>query len=478
MVCSVVESLAAQAAVRPEQPALVIGKATYTYAQLWRGVQVAACVLKKQNAGRTLLLPANKDFATICFYFGAHLAGVATVPVDTHITPDGVSALLKRIPVSAYMAGKHAVEGLVRIEPFSETDVETELSPVSFPAADNVADLMFTTGTTGEPKCVPLTQGNIYASACNINEFIGNQAGEKEIIALPLCHSFGMGRLRCLLVAGGTAILLPNFGNERKVLRTLQESGAVGFAMVPSAWQYLKHLCGERFAAAAAGLRYIEFGSAPLPLSDKQWLMEKLPNTRLCMHYGLTEASRSCFIEFHAESAHLETVGKPSPHTEIAIYAENGTRLGENEVGEVCVKGAHVMKGYLNLPAQESFFDGFFRTGDMGYVDAEGYIHLAGRLKEIINTGGKKVSPNEVEEWIDQYHGVRESACISASDPEGILGEVVKACIVWEGEADEDGLRRFLREHLELHKQPRLYCVMETPLPRTESGKLQRQKLR
>lgn len=472
---SVVEALAANAAAAPEQTALVIGRELYTYAQLWDGIRRAAACLTERSVGQLLMLPTAKTFPVICFYFGAHLAGVTTLPVDPHITQDSAVALAGRVPVTSVLSDKLQLNGIPALPP-----VLPETAPaaaVTFPGGETVADIMFTTGTTGQPKCVPLTHKNLLAAARNINTFIGNNAGDKEVIALPLCHSFGMGRLRCTLIAGGTAVILPNFGNERKVLRTLSDGEVTGFAMVPAAFQYLKHLCGERLTEAAAHLRYIEFGSAPLPLADKEWLMQRLPNTRLCMHYGLTEASRSCFIEFHAEQSRLNTVGKASPNTEIAVFSAEGQRLPIGETGEVCIKGQHVIDRYLNVPTADSFYAGFFRTGDMGYLDAEGYLHLAGRLKEIINTGGKKVSPDEVEEWINLYPGVKESACIAAPDPEGILGEVVKACIVWEGVPDEEGLCHYLREHLEQHKIPRLFHAMEQPLPRTESGKLQRQKL-
>lgn len=475
MYTCIAEAIEEHARLAPEHAALCIGKECYSYADLWSGIRTAAANLKKQGAGTTLLLSADKTFSTVCYYFGAHLAGLRVLPTDSHLTQDGADAIARNINITAYLSTKVTINGAVAIS--ADTTEEPLSAPPVFPRADSVADIMFTTGTTGTPKSVPLTHGNLLAAAININTFIGTGSDDKEVIALPLCHSFGMGRLRCLFLAGATAVLIPNFGNERKVLKTLQESDITGFAMVPSAWQYLKQLCGERFAAAAAGLRYIEFGSAPLPEADKKWLMVHLPHTRLCMHYGLTEASRSCFIEFHSEKEHLHTVGRAAPHTEVAVFTPEGERVGPNTTGEVCIKGAHVTPGYLNLPAAESFFGSFFRSGDMGYLDEEGYLHLVGRLKEIINTGGKKVSPTEVEEWIEQYAGVRECACISAPDPDGILGEVVKACIVWESAADEPGLRRFLREHLEPHKQPRLYRCMDTPLPRTESGKLQRRKL-
>lgn len=475
MVTTIEEALACHAAETGERIALVIGRESYSYSRLFHGVKCACAVLRQQQIDSTMLLPFTKDFRSICFYFGAHIAGVRVLPADPHMTQESAHALCARVPVYACLSERISLPGVVHVD--TERWEEAESLSCDFPSADSIADLMFTTGTTGTAKCVPLSHANLIAAARQINSYIGAVPGEKEVLALPLCHSFGLGRLRCLMLSGGTAIILPNFGNERKVLRSLKERGVAGFSMVPAAWQYLRHLCGERFIEAAANLRYIEFGSAALPIREKCWLAEHLPQTRICMHYGLTEASRSCFMEFHEDANRLDSVGRAAPRTEIGIFSENGTRLSVGQVGEICVKGAHVTRGYLNVARDTCFIGDFFRTGDVGYVDAEGYVYLSGRLKEIINVGGKKVSPTEVEGWIEQFPGVKECACIGVADPEEILGDVVKACIVWEGSPDEPGLRSFLRSHLEHYKQPRLYQVMDTPLPRTESGKLQRGRL-
>lgn len=475
---SIVQAVARHAAGTPGKPALSIGGQTLTYAELWHGVKCAAAALEP-HAGGILLLPAEKRAECIFYYLGAHLTGVANLMVDPKVSEEALAAVVGvleptcSLPLhtAAYRA-RHVLDWQV--------DTAEEAPERDFPREGAVADYMFTTGTTGKPKCVPLTQGNILASAANINAFIGNTAEDRELVALPLCHSFGMGRLRCQFLAGGSAVVIPNFANERKVVKMLQGEGVTGFAMVPAAWMYLKNLCEERLAEAGRGLRYIEFGSAALPMEEKRRLMELFPHTRLCMHYGLTEASRSAFIEFHAEHDRLDTVGKASPNTRIAVFGEDGSQLPPGEVGEVCVSGAHVTVGYLNVPHAECFHGPYFRTGDQGYMDADGYLHLSGRIKELINVGGKKVSPDEVDAVLARHPAVKECACVAAPDPDGILGEVVKAWIVPEEgvprPADEE-LAAYLRRNLEAHKVPRIFCYREEPLPRTGSGKLQRGKL-
>ncbi len=476
---SIVQAVWQHARQTPEKCAVEFGGKACSYAELWSSI-CAAAVKLRPFGGKIILLPAEKRLECLAYYLGAHLAGVANLLVDPKISADALEKILQVLHPACTLPLACGVPPNASILDWELPADCAQNAAYDFPAASAVADYMFTTGTTGGAKCVPLTQGNILAAATNINTFIGNDKADRELVALPLCHSFGMGRVRCQLLAGGTAVLIPNFANERKVLKTLQNGGITGFAMVPAAWLYLKNLCAEKLAEAGRGLRYIEFGSAALPVEEKRLLMQLFPNTRLCMHYGLTEASRSAFIEFHEESDHLGTVGRPSPNTEISIFSENGIPQPCGVEGEVCVKGAHVTPGYLNQPPEASFYGNYFRTGDCGHLDGEGYLHLSGRLKEIINVGGKKVSPDEVDAQLALFPGIRECACTAAPDPDGILGEVVKAHILLSKDAEQpsdEELRHFLHGRLEAHKIPRLFCYRDEPLPRTASGKLQRQML-
>lgn len=474
---SVVACIAAHAAETPHQLAVSIGGVHYGYGAVWEGIQRAASLIRKRGF-RWQLLKAEKRIEFLYAYFGAHLAGATNVLLDPHATEHELEHIFESLRDYPHIAAELKQQAGTDY-PWEEIIPEPE-ADIPFPDPENIADLMFTSGTTGIPKCVPLAHRNILASARNINAYIKNAPGDKEVLALPLCHSFGLGRLRCQLINGGCCIILPNFGNERKIVKALQEEGVVGFAMVPAAWQYLKKLCAEKFFAAAQKLRYIEFGSAALPPEDKELLVNRLPNTRICMHYGLTEASRSAFLEFHADAAHLDTVGKPSPNTNIGIYTPDGHPCPTGEIGEIAICGAHVISGYLNVGQSDSHFGSYFRTGDLGYMDTSGYLHLVGRLKEIINTGGKKVSPQEVEDAICTFPGITECACIGITDPGGILGEIIEAHLVVSEQQEPDllKLQEYLYTKLEQYKLPAKYCFRYEPLPRTASGKLQRHKVR
>ena len=475
---TIVEAIAHYAEETPSKTAVNVGKESLTYEELWRSIVSATHNLSSINQGKVVIFSAEKSATFICHYFAAHLEGISCVLVDPKITEETIATIAESLPVDCLFSSKEIPAPFpVKRYILSET---TTKQKQCFPAPNEVADYMFTTGTTGIRKCVPLTHANLFAAAKNINTFIGNTASDHELIALPLCHSFGLGRLRCSLLAGATCTIISNFANERKLLKLIGSGEITGFSMVPAAWHYIRHLCASRFIEAARhNLRFIEIGSAALPMHDKLFLMENLPNTRICMHYGLTEASRSAFIDFHNDIHKLSTCGKATPGVDIAIFSKEGHKVQLGEPGEICIKGQHVTTGYLHTNTEQCFFGSYFRTGDLGFIDLDGYLHLLGRIKELINVGGKKVSPDEVEHIINQIPGIAESACIAAKDPEGILGEVVKAYIVPENSTklETSCIIQHLREHLEPHKVPRILEFRFKPIPRTDSGKLQRQKL-
>lgn len=461
----------------PGKQAVVSGKLSATYKQLCCHILSARDYLAdKMSQGDTLILSAGKQIEFVYAYFGAHLAGIKVVPIDPATNPTRLQHILRETGAKLLM-GFDSIDNTIQCLSLKELTSlpEMDFFEPQFPKSEDIADILFTTGTTGVPKGVPLTFNNEAAAACNINEFIGNTNSDIELLALPISHSFGLGRLRCCLSIGATIIILGSFANVKKLYRTIEEDRVTGFTMVPASWRYLNKFSGDKLQEYSSQLRYIEMGSAYFSSEEKQHLASLLPNTRVCMHYGLTEASRSAFLEFHQDAAHLDSVGKPSPNTEIDIFDEQGQILSPNTEGELCVKGGHVMQGYLNHATTEDFFNGYFRTGDWGYKDAGGYIYLKSRKKELINVGGKKVSPIEVEEELMKINGITDCACVGTPDPEGILGDVVKAFIVKDPQSEItfDEIAAQLQGHLEGYKLPVLYQWTDE-IPKTQNGKIQR----
>lgn len=481
---SIVEQIFIFASSHPEKIALIEGKKAISYRELVQKIISSKRILKEKfhlKCGERILLSASKQPEFVYVYFAAHLSGIIVVPVDSETNPGRLALILQKTAPSL-IVGFNSLENDQYHTDFSSFESESvpDDSVISFPNSEGVADIIFTTGTTGDPKGVILTHKNISASAFNINTFIQNTEEDIELLALPVSHSFGLGRMRCVLLKGATLVLLGSFVNVKRFYRFIEDYNISGLALVPASWAFLKKMSGERLGKYTQ-LRYIEIGSAPMPVEDKYLLMRLLPSTRICMHYGLTEASRSAFIEFHSEASKLNTVGKATPNVTIKIKDEKGTDVSVGNEGEICVKGDSVTLGYWqdSESDQQAFWQDYFKTGDWGMIDAEGYLSLKSRKKELINIGGKKVSPIEVETLLLQQKGIAECACIGIADPNHVLGEVVKAFLVRADGANIltiDEIKKGLEGKLEAYKFPVEYEWIDA-IPKTASGKIQRMLL-
>jgi len=456
--------------------AIIMNGVEVTYSELGKNILKAASVLKNLGikAGDRIILSAHKEVEYIYLYFGAHIIGAINVIVDSQSNEDRLCYIEDKIQPACcfgYQSRKYLSKS------FSElnlNDAEEYRASTTDISQDNTAEILFTTGTTGAPKGVCLSYYNIYSSASNINEFVRNASDDIELLALPICHSFGMGRIRCTLLKGATIVILNNFANVRKFLNAIEMYSITGFGVVPAAWAYIRKMSGTRISKYANQIRYIEIGSAAMPLETKKEMLELFPNTRICMHYGLTEASRTCFQEFH-DIKHLDSIGKPvCSKVDVKIFDNTGHELSSGKEGELCVKGNMVMKRYLDEQDTENAFWGdYFRTGDCGYKNEEGYIYLLGREKEMINVGGKKVSPMEVEDAIKTL-GVGDCVCVPIKDKKGIMGELV-FCYILKGSTSLsfEEIANRLSDKLEYYKLPVAYEWIDK-IPMTASGKKQR----
>ena len=475
--------IAKHAVATPDKIAIVEGDRRISYSQLAANIEAAAGWLHSLGIkpGDHILLSAQKELEFVYLYFSAHLLGIVNVVVDAAAPRERLEYIVSVVKPKLLL-GNHLSFDDYRCLPLAAMG-STPLhdAPLTIPEITPaaVADVMFTTGTTGDPKGVCLTHANVEASAANTNGFIGNGPDDVEALALPLSHSFGLGRLRCSLIAGATLVLVGNFANLKSFFNVLEIEHVTGFGMVPAVWQYIKRLSGKRIAKFAQQLHFIEIGSAALPVEDKQLLMQLFPHTRLCMHYGLTEASRAMFSEFHDNAHNLETIGRPvSSRVEAVVVNDEGEPMDDGTEGEICVRGNMVTRSYfLEADNKDAFHGDWFRTGDWGHRDQDGYFYLTGRKKEMINVGGEKVSPATIEQAIRSL-GIEDCACIAIPDPNGVLGEVPKALICKGGtELGFDEIRQQLTTLLSPHEIPVQWEWIDS-VPRTASGKIQRLKLK
>ena len=456
--------------------AVIMNGVAVSYRELAINIRKSASVLRNLGIqyGDCIMLSAHKDIEYIYLYFAAHILGITNVIVDAESNEDRSHFIEDKVRPKYCFGYKSERYPSALFHELDIAGAEEYMINEGLATDTDIAEILFTTGTTGNPKGVCLSYANIYASASNINGYIGNTSEDIELLALPICHSFGMGRIRCTLIKGATIVILGSFANIRAMFKAIEDYRVTGFGVVPAAWAYIRKMSGKRIGKYASQIRYIEIGSASMPLDTKKEILELFPDTRICMHYGLTEASRNCFQEFH-DLDHLDTIGKPvCDKVDVQIYNEEGTQLKTGEKGELCVKGNMVLTRYLESHDNENAFWGeYFRTGDSGYMDAEGYIHLLGREKELINVGGKKVSPMEVEDAICAL-GVGDCVCVPMKDPDGIMGELVMCYILKESTTFSfDEISQRLSERLEFYKRPVAYEWIDK-IPQTSSGKKQR----
>lgn len=427
----------------PEKIAIIAGKEEITYSLLCLNIKKAAALIQSKGykAGDTILLSAVKEPHFIYMDLGAQMLGV----IDEMIDPDSDTETFQ------YQAAE--IEAMVPYEG----------EPVGLRDID-VIEILHTTGTTSKPKSVCLSHYNIFWAAKNTSDFVQNDENDVEVIVMPICHAFGLRRVHLTLMNGATAVLLPNFANVQLLFKTIEKYKVTTFGMAPAAWAYVKKISGTRISKFANQLRHIEFGTAAMPLADKKEIVELLPDTRICHNYGLTESNRSAMIEYH-DTEHLDSIGKP--------IADN-VQIKSID-GEICVHGNQTMIGYLDSEDnKDAFVDGFFRTGDCGYISDEGYIYLTGRAKEMINVGGLKVSPVEVEETICNF-GVGD--CICVSHPHEMLGETVKAFILkGSTELSLEQIDEKMKATLPPYKCPTRYEWIDE-IPVNSMGKKQRRAL-
>jgi len=456
-----------------------------SFGELWSRIAAAACCLSDcgVRAGDRVLLEAPSVPAFAYAYFATHLLGAVAVPMDPNATAARRAELIGRTrPAIAFGAAARTGEAVawrtldeLKEAPAADRDFRA-------PEVGVLADLIFTTGITGRPKGVQLTQRNLAAAAVHINAVIGTTESDTDVVPLPLYHAFGLGRLRCVLCAGGAVVLIQGFRLPGEIFAALERYAATGLVGVPAGFAILLQFGERGLGPFARQLRYIEIGSAPMPLEHKKLLMKLLPHTKLFMHYGLTEAARSGFSEFHRDRERLDSAALPSPGVRMEARDEEGKPCAPGVPGMLWVTGGHVSPGYWEEPGLTAgaFVDGWMRTGDVAHLDEEGFMYLRGREDDMINVAGVKVAPDEVERVLAEHPAISEAACVGVPDPRKITGQVVRAYLVLasgQARVPDAELSQWVAGRLESHKVPNRF-VWVTELPRTSSGKLVRRTLR
>lgn len=457
----------------------------WTYAQVEREVGRLAARLQQLGVapGERVLVQTEKNVETLILYFATIRAGAIYLPLNVDYTEseldyfatDATPVLAVCRPQSAQLFGRIG-GGSLQVTTLQAlfAGLPDESAPPVPRAVDDIAAILYTSGTTGKPKGAMLTQDNLASNGETLIDFWRFTPEDRLIHALPIFHVHGLFvAVHCVLFSGASMIFLPKFDSTR-VIELM--TGSTVLMGVPTF--YTRLLADPAFTReAAVHMRLFVSGSAPLS-ADIHRAFEERCGHRVLERYGMTETGMLTSNPYRGERR-AGYVGPPLPGVSLRIADfETGRILPQGEVGIVEVKGRNVFKGYWQMPektAAEFRPDGYFITGDMGVIDADGYVQLVGREKDLIISGGLNVYPAEVEALLDDRADVAEAAVIGVPHPD--FGEAVIAVVQPAGAFDADAVREALRKDLAAFKVPKAILTMDA-LPRNTMGKIQKKLLR
>ena len=340
---------------------------------------------------------------------------------------------------------------------------------------NNEALVLHTSGTTSRPKVVPLTNKNIFSSATNIANSLQLSSQDHCYNIMPLFHIHGLIAVLSSSINAGASVYASSGFNALKFLETADKESITWYSGVPTMHQaILMRAKKNPKLAEELSLRFIRSSSASLPPAVFDEL-KKIFKTTVIEAYGMTEATHQMTSNpMPPEKQKAGFVGKPAG-PEVCIMDAQGNKLDSGVDGEVCIRGDNVTNGYENNEEanKTAFINGWFRTGDQGHFDDEGYLKISGRLKEIINRGGEKVSPLEVDNTLMEHKAVEQVVTFAVKD--NLLGEAIGVAIVLKSGIDcnETDIKNYARKHLADFKIPKYICFLEE-IPKGATGKLQR----
>ncbi len=463
-----------------------------TYAALLERARRAAAVVTASHAERLGLVDVNSDMVPTLL-FAAGIAEVPFAPVNYRLADDRLRDVVGRLAPALVVCADECVARLAGIDlvgigttaDFVASIDDAEPKADSYTDPDQVAVWLFTSGTTGAPKAALLRHRHLVSYVLSTVEFMVAEEHEATLVSVPPYHIAGMATIVSNTYAGRRIVYVPQFDAAEWVATAERE--AVTHAMVvPTMLGRILDAMAERGTVLPA-LRHLSYGGGRMPVPVIERAMETLPHCGFVNAYGLTETSstiavlgpddhRAAFAspEQHVR-ARLGSVGRPLPTLELEIRDPDGKPVGPGETGEIYVRGDQIAGEYDGHSALTD--DGWFPTNDGGRLDADGFLHVEGRLDDVIVRGGENMSPGEIEDVLLQHPCVADVAVTGVPDDE--WGEAVAAVVVLEpgATATEAELQQWVRERLRSSRAP-AFVEMRGELPYNETGKLLRRVLR
>ena len=480
---AIYEFLELSAEKYPNKIAITDDTASITYNELLKKSKfVSNSIRDVIKCGQSVSLLSENSISFIIAYFGILMAGGIVHIVPPNSSDKQLQFQIEKVKPVIIVCSETLVDKITRNQykhiliselinnssKINHNDIHDKFNEVS--------SVIFTSGTTGTPKGVKLKHENIIFVTKNIIKIIGVRSDDVEINPLQLSHSFGLGCLHTTIAQGATSIIFRNSINLKEIIDAVTINKATGFVGVPATFQKILLNYKQEFKEAGKNFHYLLTNSAPMPKDDVQEIIDLFPLTDFFTYYGLTEASRSTFLLFNNDITKIESVGKPAPNVEIKIITNNGNTSNQHEIGEVLINGPNVIDEYWAGTAEESKInDGWLATGDLGFFDNDGYLYLKGRKDDIINVGGEKVSPTEIELAIKQLDKIQDVGVIGVTDK--TFGEIPVAFIVTKVNLETNEILAHCIKTLERYKIPQNFIFIDS-VPKNESGKIERSALK
>ncbi|MCX8044952.1 MAG: AMP-binding protein [Desulfobacterota bacterium] len=472
----------------PNKTALICAGDRVTYRRLKAlAAQYAAIFLSHGlGKGSRVAILANSSVQYIAALFGMIKIGAVCIPLNTRLTASELRLLLSHCLPAALLydqTSEHLIPELELLPPITLCLERAHRENASAGAQaltsnwDDTAIILYTAGTTGTPKGVVLTHGNLLWNTLNYTAAYCMQPEDIELAPTPLFHAATLGRVFTYVFNAATFILCPRF-DAHECLALIEQEQVTSITQVPTMYRQL-HEAAQRGCYALQSVKRVVTGAAPMNATTKQQLAELFPAAALYDLYGLTEASPGVTIAgpetFHAKPG---SVGRPMLTVRIGIVDDQDTPVGHETVGEIVCRGPNIMQGYYRDPeaTAAALRGGWLHTGDKGFIDRDGCLHIIARKKEIIISGGVNIYPGEIEQVLCQHPDIVDAAVVGIPDER--WGErVVAAVVVRSGTTiTHDDILRQCRQHLAGFKCPKEIFFLDT-LPRNAAQKLLRHEV-